>query len=220
MTDFITINNMNCSIKNTHILKDISLDFPGKGFTSLTGPNGSGKTTLGKVITGILPFQSGQVFIEGIDIKSMELPHIGRKIGYLFQNPDKQIFAPTVFEELSFGMKFKNCSEEEIRERTDEMLDIFDLRPIKDSTSYFLSQGEKQRLAIAAVLLNDPDFLILDEPTTGLDIKRKEDLSKYLDRIKDKVGILMISHDKSFIDRHSDRIIKLEEGCVTYDKRC
>ncbi|SHJ21652.1 energy-coupling factor transport system ATP-binding protein [Dethiosulfatibacter aminovorans DSM 17477] len=220
MTDFITISNMNCSIRDIHILKDISLVFTDKGFTSLTGPNGSGKTTLGKVMTGILPFQSGQVSIEGKDIRSMSLPQIGRKIGYLFQNPDKQIFAPTVFEELAFGMKFKNCGEDEIRERTDEMLDIFDLKSIRDSTSYFLSQGEKQRLAIAAVLLNDPEFLILDEPTTGLDIKRKEDLSRYLDRIKSKVGILMISHDKSFIDRHSDRIIKLEGGCVKYDKRC
>ncbi len=220
MTNFITIKNMSCSIGDTHILKNINLDFPGKGFVSLTGPNGSGKTTLGKVITGILPFQTGEVLIEGLDLKSMALPQIGRKIGYLFQNPDKQIFAPTVLEELAFGMKFKNCSEEEIRKKTNEMLDIFDLRLIKDSTSYFLSQGEKQRLAIAAVLLNNPEFLILDEPTTGLDIKRKEDLSTYLDRIRDKVGILMISHDKSFINRHSDRIIKLEEGCVVYDKRC
>jgi energy-coupling factor transport system ATP-binding protein len=220
MTNFITIKNMSCSIGNTQILKNINLDFPGKGFVSLTGPNGSGKTTLGKVITGILPFQTGEVVIEGQNLKSMALPQIGRKIGYLFQNPDKQIFAPTVLEELAFGMKFKNCSEEEIRKRTDEMLDIFDLRSIKDSTSYFLSQGEKQRLAIAAVLLNDPEFLILDEPTTGLDVKRKEDLSTYLDRIMDKVGILMISHDNAFINRHSDRIIKLVEGRVVYDKRC
>lgn len=220
MKDFIQIRNMNCSIRGTSILKDINLDFPINGFVSLTGPNGSGKTTLGKVMTGIMPFQTGQVSIEGKDISSMSLSQIGRKIGYLFQNPDKQIFAPTVYEELAFGMKFKNCSEDEIRKRTDEMLDIFDLVSIKDSTSYFLSQGEKQRLAIAAILVNDPEFLILDEPTTGLDIKRKEDLSKYLDRIKNKVGILMISHDKGFIDRHSERIIKLEEGCVKYDKRC
>jgi energy-coupling factor transport system ATP-binding protein len=220
MTDFITIRNMTCNIGDHPILKDITLDFPGKGFVSLTGPNGSGKTTLGKVMTGILPFQSGQVSIDGKDIKSMSLAQIGRKIGYLFQNPDKQIFAPTVIEELSFGMKYKNISKDEIDKRTDQMLDTFDLRSIRDSTSYFLSQGEKQRLAIAAMLLNEPEFLILDEPTTGLDIKRKEDLSKYIDRISSKVGILMISHDKGFINRHSDRIIKLEEGCVVYDKRC
>ncbi len=220
MTDFITIRNMTCNIGDHPILKDITLDFPGKGFVSLTGPNGSGKTTLGKVMTGILPFQSGQVSIDGKDIKSMSLAQIGRKIGYLFQNPDKQIFAPTVIEELSFGMKYKNISKDEIDKRTDQMLDTFDLRSIRDSTSYFLSQGEKQRLAIAAMLLNEPEFLILDEPTTGLDIKRKEDLSKYIDRISNKVGILMISHDKGFINRHSDRIIKLEEGCVVYDKRC
>lgn len=220
MINFITIKNMTCNIGNTPILQNINLDFPGKNFTSITGPNGSGKTTLGKVITGIIPFQEGDVLIEGIDIKSLSLPHIGLKIGYLFQNPDKQIFAPTVYQELAFSMKFKNYCEDEIKKRTDEMLDIFDLRHIKDSNSYFLSQGEKQRLAIAAVLLNNPKFLILDEPTTGLDIKRKNDLSNYLDKIKHKVGILMISHDKNFINRHSDRIIKLDEGCVIYDKRC
>lgn len=220
MNEFIIIENMYCSIGHVSILKNINLTLEKNQFVSIIGPNGSGKTTLGKVITGMITYDSGNVLIDNKNINSLILPQIGRKIGYLFQNPDRQIFAPTVYEELSFALKYKKIHEDIIEEEVSKMLEIFDLKHLKNSTTYFLSQGEKQRLAIGAILLNKPEYLILDEPTTGLDIVRKKNLSDLLLKIRNQLGILMISHDKNFINDHSERIIELKNGCIINDKKC
>jgi energy-coupling factor transport system ATP-binding protein len=219
MNGFIVVENMYLSLNHIPILKNINLSLDRHQFVSVVGPNGSGKTTLGKAITGILKHNQGHIYLNDTNISLLSLAEIGRTIGYLFQNPEKQIFAPKVIEELSFALKYKKVNQKIIEEKTVEMLHLFDLYHLKDATTFFLSQGEKQRLAIASVLLNEPEYLILDEPTTGLDIKRRKELSLLIDKLKTKTGILSISHDKEFINRHSERIITMKDGCIIDDKK-
>lgn len=219
MSEFIRIEKLFCSLNKVQVLKNINISLNKNEFVSIIGPNGSGKTTLGKVVTGIIKQDSGDIFIDGKNIKDLSLPQIGGKIGYLFQNPDRQIFAPRVYEELSFALKYKKTSTDIIEQRVNEVLDIFELGHLRNASTYSLSQGEKQRLAIGAILLNDPEYLILDEPTTGLDPKRKNELNKLLNTLIKKVGVLLISHDKTFVLNHSHRIIELYDGSIINDKK-
>lgn len=169
---------------------------------------------------GIFKPDSGSILIDGKETKDMSLGQIGKKIGYLFQNPQNQIFSTTVYEELTFALEFKSVDKEEVEYKANKMLELFYIKHVKDSLPYKLSQGEKKRLALAAMLINNPEFLILDEPTTGLDVKRINILSDVLDNLKKEkeIGMVIISHDKDFIDYHADRIIKMSKGDIIDDK--
>ncbi|WP_202906813.1 energy-coupling factor ABC transporter ATP-binding protein [Abyssisolibacter fermentans] len=189
-----------------NILENVNLSLENGKFTAIVGANGSGKTTLGKLISGIIKPNLGEIFIDGVSTKKSSLGEIGGKIGYLFQNPEKQIFAHTVYEELAFSMKFKGIDDKTINEKVTLKLNEFGLMHLKDSFPFNLSQGEKQRLAIAAILINDVKYIVMDEPTTGLDIRRKEILSGIMENLKKKgIGFAVISHDDNFIKEHSDK---------------
>ncbi|MFO8060788.1 MAG: ABC transporter ATP-binding protein, partial [Bacillota bacterium] len=155
------------------ILRGINLQVAGDGVTAITGPNGSGKTTLGKIMAGIIKPAAGRAEIFGTDTREMSLGQIGQKIGYLFQEPERQIFAPTVEEELSFVLRVRGLPGAEIEDTVSQMLERFHLLGLRDRFPFLLSRGEKQRLALAAVLVNRPRFLVLDEPTTALDLRRQ-----------------------------------------------
>lgn len=186
--------------------------------TGLIGANGCGKTTLSKLIAGLIRPQTGKILIDGEDAAKKSLAWIGSKIGYLFQEPSHQIFAPFVHEEISFVLTLKGMSKEAAKELTAEMLDRFDLTQVADNSTLRLSRGEKQRLALAAMLANKPSYIVLDEPTTGLDYSRREILSKTIDQLlRDGIGIILISHDLTFINRHADKIIKMKDGGI-YDE--
>jgi energy-coupling factor transport system ATP-binding protein len=201
------------------VIQALSLKLYKEQFTAITGPNGSGKTTLGKVMTGILRPQKGRVIICGKDSADMKLGEIGRRIGYLFQNPALQIFAPTVREEISFALELKGYSKEEIDSEISRSLKNFDLVHRSDAFPFKLSRGEKQRLAIAAMLVNKPDFLILDEPTTGLDMERRRVLSDILLGLKKKgIGMAVISHDRAFVACLADRTIRMYGGEIVEDR--
>ncbi len=218
---FIKVEGLGFSYKKKDVIKDVDLILNNGEFVSLIGPNGSGKTTLGKLITGILKANKGNIYLDGESIKDMRLASIGKKIGYLFQNPSRQIFATNVYDELVFSMRFNKVDEKEITERVKKTLEDFDLVEIKNSKCHTLSQGEKQRLALGTLLLNNPKYLILDEPTTGLDKMRKENLSRILKDINDRgIGILMISHDIEFVKNHSHRIIEFKDGRIVKDEKC
>jgi len=167
--------------------------------TVVMGENGSGKTTLGKLAAGLLRPDSGFVMYGGQDIAQWKLGEIGRHVGYLFQEPARQIFAPTPLEEISFPMELRGVEKTQAQERAWELLRQFELENIAEHTSYTLSRGEKQRLAIAAAMVMKPSFFVLDEPTTGLDKRRRSILSKTLDDLMaNGVAILIITHDRDF----------------------
>ncbi len=207
--------------KGKTIFKDFSLKINCRETTIITGENGAGKTTLTKLIMGILKPQSGHIFIMGKNSKDMSLGEIGKILGYVFQFPDLQLFASSVIEELTFPLLLKNkINVEEVLWKAEEMLQVFELESLRDSYPALLSYGEKRRLAIAAILMNDPKYLIFDEPTASLDNERIDKLSLILKDLKDKgIGSLIISHDKTFIDKNGERLIQLEGGKIILDEK-
>lgn len=219
--DFIELKDVYFEYeKDKPIIKNINLKINKDEITAIVGANGSGKTTLGKLIMGILKPAKGQVIICKKDICNMTLAEIGSKIGYLFQNPEKHFFCNTVEEELAFALRFNGYDVNYINGKVEELLTLFQLQDKRNDSPLFLSQGEKQRLAIATILINNPEYLILDEPTTGLDSYRKGILIDILkDLIKKGVGMTIISHDHFTIEELSHRRIGLKWGEIQYDER-
>lgn len=219
--NFIELRDLSFRYKEDKTIMDhINLKITKDEVTTIIGANGSGKTTLGKLMMGILKPISGQVYIENQDISKMTLAEIGSKIGYLFQNPEKHFFSNTVEDELEFVPRLMGFSEDVLEKEIKELLILFQLEHLRKSCPLLLSQGEKQRLAIATIISNKPEYLILDEPTTGLDIKRKNILIDLLKELKQKgIGMTIISHDNFFIEQLSQRVIKIYRGEIVYDYR-
>ncbi len=191
------------------------LSFVGGACSAVCGKNGSGKTTLGKLIAGLLRPTAGSVFFMDEDISAWPLGKIGSKIGYLFQEPSRQIFAPTVLEEITFSLVLNGMEQNIANQIAFEMLEKFDMKSLFESATFTLSRGEKQRLAIVAMLVTKPSFLVLDEPTTGLDSRRKKTLGEMLRKLTSQdVGILLISHDRDFVREYATNTIVMAGGSV------
>lgn len=208
---FYTADSLTFSYaKNDNLFEGVSFNVECNQHVGLIGPNGVGKTTLVKLMLGILKPQRGNIYLEGEKIKTLSLSAVGEKVGFVFQNPDKQLFCPTVWEQMNFSHKYGRDSSIDIDDRIDHYLYIFDLLKHKNSSPFELSRGEKQRLALASVLSRDVKFLILDEPTTGLDILRKKQLENCLDILKGEgKGYMIISHERKFLDRYVDKLLAL-----------
>ena len=183
--------------------------------TALMGKNGSGKTTLGKLAAGILRPDSGCVLYNGENIANWKLGQIGKQVGYLFQEPSRQLFTPRPIEEIALPLKLRDVPHDEAEERALLLLRRFELEHLKDSVTFTLSRGEKQRLAIAAAMVSEPQFFVLDEPTTGLDKRRCGILAETLHGLMESgVGILLISHDKEFVSEMRADIRIMEKGSI------
>lgn len=196
---------------NQLVLHDISAEFYKNEIIALTGENGCGKTTFGKLILGVLKPDKGSISIDGKEVSSLTLCEVGRKIGYVMQNPMQQIFCTSVAEEVEYGLKNLGLSQRERKEKRDYYLKYFQLEQHENTFPFSLSQGEKQRLVLASVLAMQPEYLMLDEPTASLDVYRQKLLGNYLEQICNETGcgIIIISHDRSFIERFTHREIKM-----------
>jgi energy-coupling factor transport system ATP-binding protein len=194
------------------ILRNFSADFKKNEITAITGPNGCGKTTLSRVLVGIEKPQRGNVYLDDVDINQMSLAEIGKKIGLVMQEPCRQIFCTSVWDEVAYGLKNLNLSFEEIREKTHYYLKYFQLWEHRDKFPFEMSYGEIQRLVLAAVLAMEPEYLILDEPTASLDVFRQKLLGEQLLRVQkeNRCGIIIISHDRKFIDEYAQNFINME----------
>jgi len=215
---FLELDNVHFTYPKAkqEIIRGVSIIIEKGEAVALMGPNASGKTTIGKIMVGIYKPTKGRVMLNDRDISQYNLGEVGKKIGYIFQNPEKQLFSPTVEEEIGFGLHFRGMKEELIQEKVEEMLIYFDLVPKRKEFPFNLSQGEKQRLAMAAAFALEPDFMIMDEPTTGLDVKRKNKLIELLFKVKAKgTGYMVISHDDEFCKRVADRILFLKDGRIS-----
>ena len=197
------------------VISGLDMEIAARGFTAFMGPNGSGKTTIGKLMMGILKPVSGSVLIDGDDTRQLSLGQVGSKIGYLYQNPQFQIFSQTVTDELTFIPRLKGADEDDLMQEAERLIRLLHLEDKKDIPTFNLSYGEKQRLAIAGILACSPCYLILDEPTTGLDIVRKQMLISILkELLGGGIGMTVITHDRGFIKNFSGRLLKIEEGRI------
>jgi energy-coupling factor transport system ATP-binding protein len=216
---FYSIDSLTFSYTNReNLFHNISFNIEENQHIGLIGPNGCGKTTLVKLMLGILKPQGGEIHLDGNSLKNISLSNAGRIVGYVFQNPDKQLFCPTVLEQMGFSYRYEsNATMEDSEKKIDYYLEVFDLMQYKNSSCLELSRGEKQRLALASVLSRNVKFLILDEPTTGLDILRKKQLEKCLMSLRqERKGYLIISHEAKFLSNYVDKLLRLRPEGVEY----
>ena len=191
--------------------------FPAGQVTLLTGGNGSGKTTLCRLMCGVLRPDKGRLLIEGEDATAWPLGRIGSRVGYLLQEPSRQLFRPSVMEELTFVPELLGRDPKETAEKASALLAEFGLAALKDRPTLTLSRGEKQRLALAALLMGGAGFFILDEPTTGLDGDNRRILYDKIEELRQRgVGFAIASHDRELLGLWSRRLL-LREGRVVYE---
>jgi len=192
---------------NTRVLSAFSAQFRRGEIVAVSGRNGCGKTTLTKLIAGVLKPSKGCVYLDGLDVSDMDLFTLGRRIGYVFQNPNRQLFCDTVYNEVAYGLRNLELDDKEVKEKASHYLEYFGLQRYRDIYPGKLSIGEKQRLALAAVLALGTDHLVLDEPTTGLDVLRRRELGDLLLKLRQELncGIVFVSHETGFITRCADR---------------
>jgi energy-coupling factor transport system ATP-binding protein len=200
------------------VLDGIELIIAPGEFVALIGQNGSGKTTLAKHIVGLLKPTSGQIVINGRDRAKLRPAQTAAEVGYVFQNPDQQIFAPTVLEEVCFGPRNFGIPEKEVESIAAEVLKAVGLEAVSDRDPFLLGKGERQRLAVAGVLALRPRLLILDEPTTGLDYREQLRMMALINQLNlGGIAILMITHAPWLVAEHARRIIMMGNGRKLFD---
>jgi energy-coupling factor transport system ATP-binding protein len=196
----------------------ISLDIREREFIAILGHNGSGKTTLVKHFNGLLLPTEGDVTICGKNTREHSIFEIGKEIGYVFQNPDHQIFADTVYDEVAFSPKIRGCSEEEIKIRVREALAAVELDGYDEKDPFSLSKGERQRVAVASILSARPRIIILDEPTTGLDYKEQKKMMELIRKMNESGHtIIMITHTMWVVSEYAHRVAAIKDGKIMMD---
>lgn len=215
----IELKNLSFSYKKKTalILDDISLTLSSGKLYVLLGKNGSGKTTLGKIILGLLQPNKGEVLIDGADAEKISAGSRACRIGYLFQNPDLQLFAPTVWEELTFPFELTKSLTEKKKTELYALLDEFHLTDAEDRFPLTMSGGEKQRLALATVMSRNVEFLILDEPTSSIDKEGRDFIINFTNGFVQRGGgALIITHDEDYLSAlKSPEILRLRGGNIS-----
>lgn len=202
-------------------VKNLSLDIKKGSFTVILGHNGSGKSTLAKMLNGLNKPTQGDVFVDGINTKAEETEiEVKRKVGMVFQNPDNQIIASIVEEDVAFGPENLGIPPEEIRQRVDSALAAVDMADFKKSTPHHLSGGQKQRIAIAGMIAMEPECLVLDEPTAMLDPKGRAEIISTLLRLNKEKGmtVVLITHYMEEAES-ADRVIVMNDGEIIADDK-
>jgi energy-coupling factor transporter ATP-binding protein EcfA2 len=184
----------------------------------LLGNNGSGKTTLAKILTGLYAPWKGKCVVLGEDVFQRKVRReLPMKIGYVFQNPDHQIFTRRVFDEVAYGLRCVGVAQEDIEGRVREALERVDLAELADEDPLFLGKGQKQRLAVAAVLAMRPEVIIVDEPTTGQDYRMVSSIMALLEELHDAGGtVLIITHDMTLVANYCQTVTVLRDGRTVF----
>jgi energy-coupling factor transport system ATP-binding protein len=187
-------------------------------FIAILGQNGSGKTTLAKHFNGLLKPTSGRMLVRGKPTTSYSHRELARQVGYVFQNPDHQIFARTVQEEVGFSLKVLGESYQTIEKRVAEALDVVRLRGYEQKVPFTLMKGERQRVAVASVFAAQPQVIILDEPTTGLDYRHQRNMMEMLKRLNQQGHtVIIITHSMWVAAEYAKRTIVLKDGEILSD---
>jgi energy-coupling factor transport system ATP-binding protein len=185
-------------------------------FLAVLGQNGSGKTTLVKHFNGLLKPTEGVVKIGGVETVKQGIRRLGQRVGYVFQNPDHQIFSDTVFDEVAFGPKIREMEENEIENRVSEALAAVGLEGRGGEDPFTLTKGERQRVAVASVLAVRPEVLILDEPTTGLDYAEQKRMMELVEHLNEEGStIIVVTHTMWVVAEYAHRAVVVRDGQVT-----
>lgn len=211
----VEIRNLHYSYPDgTVALKGVDLVVEEGESVGIVGPNGAGKSTLLLHLNGILRGQ-GEVKIFGMPVVRQNLKEIRRRVGLVFQDPDDQLFSPTVFDDVAFGPMNMGLSREEVEEAVKKALRQVGLEGFERRSAFHLSFGQKKRAAIATVLSMNPDLLVLDEPSSNLDPKARRELSELLQSLR--VTKLIVTHDLPFVFENCDRVVVMDGGKVAAD---
>ncbi len=205
-------------IKDSPLFKDISISFKLGEQVAIIGRNGSGKTTFAKLINGMLKPKKGSITISGESTKNKSIADIATKIGFVFQNPNQMLFTNSVEKELALSLFRFKLDKNEHEKRIKNMLKFFNLEQYRETHPRSLSRGEKQKLALATVLIQEPETIILDEPFSGIDFNQREKLIEYI-RILSEDGklVILITHNIDSIIENCSRVIALAQGQILYD---
>jgi cobalt/nickel transport system ATP-binding protein len=198
----------------TLALDDVSMNIEPGEKVALVGPNGAGKSTLILHLNGILN-GDGKVRVCGLDVIKENLGRVRSSVGLVFQSPEDQLFSPTVFDDVAFGPLYQGLTPTIVHERVDEALSAVHMEKYKKRVSHHLSMGEKKRIAIATVLSMQPEVLVLDEPTGGLDPRSRRSLIHLLKELP--LTMLVSTHDMLLVREIFPRMIILDEGKVVAD---
>jgi len=218
MTPIINLSHINYNYEEVSALNDISLEIYAGELIFFTGPNGCGKSTLFKLLNGLIFPTKGEYYFDNKKIDKNTLQdnifakNFHKRIGYIFQNPDVQLFNATVYDEIAFGPRQMNLNEEIIHQRINELLIYLNIQHLQDRPPYHLSGGEQKKVALAAILALNPDVLMIDEPLNGLDNKTRQWFKEFLmDFIKANKTILISTHEQELLSLPHSRIIKFND---------
>lgn len=215
----IAISHLSFSYPNgSRALDDVSLSCDRGEFLAIIGENGAGKTTLAKHLIGLLPPPPGTVVVAEKDIARLSVAQASRLVGYLFQDPDYQIFNGSVFDEVAFGLRARKLPRAEVEEKAMAALRRLKLDHLRGEHPYTLSRGQRQRLALASTWVLQPPILLVDEPSTGLDYREAADLMGVLEEFRAGGGtVLIITHDLELVFEYALRVVVMRDGTVRLD---
>ncbi len=218
MTPIINLSHISYNYEEVSALNDISLEIYAGELIFFTGPNGCGKSTLFKLLNGLIFPTKGEYYFDNKKIDKNTLQdnifakNFHKRIGYIFQNPDVQLFNATVYDEIAFGPRQMNLNEDIIHQRVNELLIYLNIQHLQDRPPYHLSGGEQKKVALAAILALNPDILMIDEPLNGLDNKTRQWFKDLLiDFIKANKTILISTHEQELLSLPHSRIIKFND---------
>jgi energy-coupling factor transport system ATP-binding protein len=196
-------------------LKGVSLTIRNGDFIAIMGQNGAGKTTLVKHCNGLLKPTKGTIVVDGVDTREESVAKLSRKVGFVFQNPDNQLFCETVEDEVAFALRNFGFEKEVIQKRVEWALNLLGLTRYCQTSPFMLSGGERKRVALASVLAWNPDMVILDEPTIGQDYQQKEKLRQFIVQLNAQgKTVIIVTHDVEFVAECNPHVILMAEGKI------
>jgi energy-coupling factor transport system ATP-binding protein len=202
----------------TEALKGISLIVQNGEFVAIMGQNGAGKTTLVKQFNGLLKPTKGTVLVDDVDTTKVSVATLARNVGFVFQNPDHQLFSESVEEEIAFALRNFGFKETVIKKRVTWALNLLGLTQYRKTSPFMLSGGERKRVALASILAWNPRILILDEPTIGQDYQQKEKLRQFILQMgTQRKTVIIVTHDVEFVAECNPRVLLMRDGQIIAD---
>ncbi len=199
-------------------LRGVSLTIRNGEFVAIMGQNGAGKTTLVKLFNGLLKPTKGEVLVDGVNTREVSVANLARKVGFVFQNADHQLFCETVEEEVAFALRNFGFKEKTVQKRVNWALNLLDLTEYRRASPFMLSGGERKRVALASVLAWNPKVLILDEPTIGQDYQQKEKLRQFIVQLNAQgKTVVIVTHDVEFVAECAPRVVLMAQGNIVAD---